>query len=103
MQEQSFEKQVREKLEELSFVPSRSVWQHVEKGLHKKRERRRVALWLLPLLLVPASYFIWEQAGKDRLSTNITTLPSSGSLPGAPSAAANTTGSTREMPRKSGL
>jgi hypothetical protein len=52
MQEQNFEKQVREKMDELSFVPSAPVWGKVEEQIRNKKEKRRIIFWLLPLLLV---------------------------------------------------
>jgi hypothetical protein len=52
MQEQNFEKQVREKMDELSFVPSAPVWEKVEEQIRKKKEKRRIIFWLLPLFIV---------------------------------------------------
>ncbi|MCU7552453.1 PorT family protein [Chitinophagaceae bacterium LB-8] len=51
MQEQNFEKQVREKMDDLSFVPSAPVWEKVEEQIKKKKEKRRLIFWLLPLMI----------------------------------------------------
>jgi hypothetical protein len=52
MHEQNFEKQVQQKMEELSLTPSAPVWQKVEGQIRKDKDRRRLIFWLLPLLLV---------------------------------------------------
>lgn len=60
MQKHDFEKQVQEKLEELSLTPSAPVWQKVEEQIRKKKDKRRIIFWLLPLLLTGvgiAGYF----------------------------------------------
>lgn len=59
MQEQNFEKQVREKMEELSFLPSEPVWKNVEEQIRKKKDRRRVLFWLLPVLLLTGGVVTW--------------------------------------------
>lgn len=59
MQERNFEKQVQQKMEELSFVPSEPVWQKVEEQIKKKRERRRILFWLLPCLLLTGGLYFW--------------------------------------------
>ena len=46
MQDQNFEKQVKQKMEELSLTPSEPVWQKVEEQIRKKRDRRRLLFWL---------------------------------------------------------
>lgn len=51
MHERDFEKQVQQKMEELSLMPSAPVWQKVEEQIRKKKDRRRLIFWLLPLLL----------------------------------------------------
>lgn len=57
MQENNFEEQVRQKMEDLNLVPSPPVWPNIEERIRKKRDRRRIVLWLLPLLLL--SGLIW--------------------------------------------
>lgn len=64
MQEQNFEKGVREKMEELSFVPSEPVWQKVEEQIRKKKERRRVIFWVLPFLLLCGGIYFWTKSDK---------------------------------------
>ena len=64
MQKKDFEKQVQEKMEELSFVPSPPVWQKVEEQIRKK-DRRRLIFWIIPLCLLLAGGGIWFlQIGK---------------------------------------
>ena len=55
MQENEFEKQVRQKTGELKLNPSDAVWQKIELRI-KKEKRRRWALFLLPLLLIGSLY-----------------------------------------------
>jgi hypothetical protein len=54
MQEQDFEKQVQQKMDELSLTPSAPVWQKVQSEIGQKKERRRLVLWLSSLLLLLA-------------------------------------------------
>lgn len=58
MQEQNFEKQVRQKMEELSLTPSDPVWKKVEEQIRKKRDRRRLLFWL-PLTVLLLSGGMW--------------------------------------------
>src|SRR6476659_1890733 len=49
-----FEKQVQQKMEELKLVPSDPVWQKVEMQIQKKKDRRRMILWIPLFLLIAA-------------------------------------------------
>src|SRR5687768_445633 len=67
MHEQSFEKQVQQKMDELSLTPSAPVWQKVEEQIRKKKERRRVLFWMLPLLLAGGgAYWLLSGTGGTR-------------------------------------
>src|SRR5215213_4098222 len=68
MQEPNFEKQVRQKMEELSFTPSEPVWQKVEEQIRKKKERRRVFFWILPFALLGGIYFYLSNKNVIQLS-----------------------------------
>src|SRR5690242_11011224 len=46
-----FEKQVKQKMEELTFVPQPPVWNNIEKQIRQKDKRRRMIIWL-PLMLL---------------------------------------------------
>jgi len=59
MQEQNFEKQVQQKMDELSLTPSAPVWQKVEREIRRKKERRRTILWTLPLFLLLGAGILW--------------------------------------------
>ena len=61
MREDEFEKRVREKMEQLGFVPSESVWTGVDRGINKEKKRRMPLFWLFfvsGLLLAGGSYYI---------------------------------------------
>lgn len=58
MQEQNFEKQVKQKMEELSLTPSEPVWKKVEEQIGSKRHRRRFFFWL-PLAVLLSGAGIW--------------------------------------------
>jgi len=62
MQEQNFEKQVKQKMEELSLTPSEPVWAKVEEQIRKKRDRRRFFFWL-PLTVLVITGGVWFLSG----------------------------------------
>ena len=62
MQEQNFEKQVKQKMEELSLTPSEPVWKKVEEQIRKKRDRRRFFFWL-PLTVLLVGGGVWLASG----------------------------------------
>lgn len=68
MHERNFEKQVQQKMEELSLTPSAPVWQKVEEQIRKKKDRRRLIFWLLPLLLAGGSAWWLLSGTSDRVS-----------------------------------
>jgi hypothetical protein len=60
MREDKFEKQVREKMEQLGFEPSESVWTGVDKEINQEKKRRVPLFWLffIPgLLLAGSAYY----------------------------------------------
>ncbi|HZH94935.1 MAG TPA: hypothetical protein VEY06_03580 [Flavisolibacter sp.] len=60
MQEQNFEKEVRQKMDELLLQPSPPVWKKVKEEIGKKKEKRPFVFWLLPLFILggaAGSYF----------------------------------------------
>ena len=59
----SFEKQVKEKMDELQFVPTAPVWQNIEKQIRTKKDRRRLILWLPFLFLLLCGGVWWLSAG----------------------------------------
>ena len=66
----SFEKQVQEKMDELRFVPTEPVWQHIEKQIRNKKDRRRFILWL-PLLLLLLGGGVWWLATQDHTKNSV--------------------------------
>ena len=65
-----FEKQVQQKLEELKLVPSNPVWQKVEMQIRKKKERRRVILWLPLFVLIAGGLWFSVDQYSNRTSLN---------------------------------
>ena len=61
MQDPEFEKQVRQKMDELKFSPSDAVWSNVEKEIKKDR-RKRPLLWLFLFLIIALSggYYLFS-------------------------------------------
>jgi len=55
MQENEFERQVRQKTDDLKLHPSGAVWQKIEVRI-KKEKRRRWVLFMLPVLLIGSLY-----------------------------------------------
>ncbi len=77
-----FEKQVREKMEELNLVPSAPVWDKIEMQISKKKDRRRLAFWI-PLAIILISGGIWwlnenrETPGKEATLNHQKPFPAS--------------------------
>lgn len=65
MQEYNFERQVKETMENFSVPPSTPVWQKIEKEIRQKKERRKVVLWLLPLLFAGGLWLMLSERRSD--------------------------------------
>jgi hypothetical protein len=65
MREEKFEKQVREKMEQLGFDPSESVWVNVNKEINQEKKRRPIFwLFFLPALLLAGTvYYVNNHSG----------------------------------------
>ncbi len=64
MQENNFEKQVRERLDELRFQPTAPVWQQVSTHIRKRRKRRRLAYFTLAALILATAAIGWPSLRK---------------------------------------
>jgi Outer membrane protein beta-barrel domain len=72
MDENKFEKEVREKMDQLGFDPSDAVWANVDKEINKDKKRRRPIFWLVfPLILVlmVGGYYVIDK-NQDKQSTS---------------------------------
>jgi len=70
MPNNDFEKQVQQKMDELSFTPSDAVWAEVEKQVRQKKDRRRVLIILLPFVLLLGGMVWYITSGKQSSSIN---------------------------------
>ncbi|PWT72202.1 MAG: hypothetical protein C5B59_16395 [Bacteroidetes bacterium] len=74
MYDPEFEKKVQQKMEELKFSPSVSVWDRVEKDLVRGRRRRKHIFWILPLLFITAAggtyFYIHENKPQPSIHEN---------------------------------
>src|SRR4030095_8500513 len=61
-----FEKQVRQKMEELDFVPGEPVWTKIEEQIRRKKDRRKLAFWLPLFLLLAGGSTLWLMQGQHR-------------------------------------
>lgn len=52
MQENEFEKSIREKMERLRFEPTEDVWKKVSEKIREEKKRRRILFFLLPATLL---------------------------------------------------
>src|SRR5882724_1523225 len=72
-----FEKQIRQRMEELKFSPSKTVWDNLEKEIAKDKRRRRPLLWLsffVVIGLAGAFYFV-SNTGAVHNNHNISNKP----------------------------
>ncbi|HVM88828.1 MAG TPA: hypothetical protein VMT76_11635 [Puia sp.] len=73
MHENEFEKQVREKMEELNFIPSDAVWESVDKKINNEKKRRRPIFWLflfVGLMTAGAGYYFISGKKNSLLAIN---------------------------------
>lgn len=68
----NFEKQVRDKMDELRFDPTDPVWQQVQWRIARKKDRRRLLFWLplLFLLLGGGAWWLWQGGGQKQISVH---------------------------------
>jgi Outer membrane protein beta-barrel domain len=74
MHEDKFEKQVREKMDQLGFDPADAVWSGVSKEINKEKKRRLPLLWLFlfsGLVLVGGGYYVTKNVGNVKNIGNI--------------------------------
>ncbi len=79
MEENKFEKQVRQKMDELKIHPSESVWEHVKTRIEKRKKRKGVILIFLLLFITALTGSYWflnspDHAGSknnEAINTNI--------------------------------
>lgn len=89
-----FEKQVREKMEELDLVPSAPVWDKIEMQIQKKKDRRRLVLWI-PLAFLLLSGGVWWMIADRQVPDNDVSMnkPGNSSEANPGSIEGNTSGS----------
>jgi hypothetical protein len=80
MQENEFEKQVRNMMEEFHLSPSNAVWDKVSRRLNNKRRRKIPFVFLLTATLLTAGYFVYYIAKNQTQNSNISTVSKSSHL-----------------------
>ena len=68
MSDHEFEKQVRQKLDDLRLTPSGGSWQKIEDGLRAGKRRPAAVYWLTPLVLIgllAGGYFLTNNQKED--------------------------------------
>jgi hypothetical protein len=71
MQANEFEKQVQQKMDELSFTPSAPVWQNVEKEIRRKKQKRRMLLWLPIFALLLTGGIVWLSLSTEKEKSDV--------------------------------
>ena len=65
MSDHEFEKQVRQKLDDLRLTPSAEAWENIEQGLHRGKRHREPLLWLPVLLILLGAAGYWWMKESD--------------------------------------
>ena len=86
MEENKFEKQVRQKMGELKIQPSASVWENVEKRIVKKHKDGKVIfiLFFLILFLLSGGYWLLNTGKNNQQNRQISNVIKSDSKPTLP-------------------
>ena len=66
MQENEFEKQVKQKMDEFRLRPSEPVWLEIRKKLQRKRRRRMLLFLPLAALLLAGGYLTWQSVFPEK-------------------------------------
>ncbi len=69
MQKSEFEKQVKQKMDELKIHPSESVWKNIELSISE--DKRRKSVWIsfvLLICLLGGGYFFWNSNGNLKMN-----------------------------------
>jgi hypothetical protein len=106
MSDHEFEKQVRQKLDDLRLTPTPAAWQKIEEGIRDTRRRRAPLLWL-PLLLIglaAGGYFLHKSSpnavilGEAKEQRSKTNPPADDEQPGVNPREANEERSKTALP-----
>jgi hypothetical protein len=68
MQENEFEKRVREQMEEFSLVPNEAVWKEVDARIGKEKKRRTLLFWFFGTLLLIGGITWWMIESRDNVT-----------------------------------
>ncbi|MEO8711619.1 MAG: hypothetical protein ABI405_05815 [Parafilimonas sp.] len=70
MQENEFEKQLKEMMEEFQLSPSDSVWEKISRSIKKDKRRKMPFIFLLLTVLITAGYFIYHVSENRNQNVN---------------------------------
>ena len=65
MHENKFEKEVRDKMDQLLFDPTDAIWTGVDKEINKEKKRRRVLFWFFFLIGIAVLSGLYYFSGSD--------------------------------------
>lgn len=86
MQENEFEKQVKEKMDELQFLPSAPVWENIKKSISKKKRRVLPFFFLFTMVAILSIYLFYidqkhhNQSTEKNYSVKLNVEPKNDSL-----------------------
>jgi len=71
MEQNNFEKKIQQKLGELKIPPSDAVWEHIEKHINGRKDRKKIILLFLVFIsLASGGYYILNSIANDTKSKN---------------------------------
>jgi hypothetical protein len=71
MQENEFEKRVREQMNGFSLVPNEAVWKQVEARIGKEKKRRTLLFWFFGTLLLIGGITWWMIESRDNVTADV--------------------------------
>ena len=100
MPENSFEKNVQQRMDQLKLQPAESVWEKVYEKIRKEKKRRRFLVWffLFALLLLGGGGWWLSRENKNRLRTNQDTVKNDFNISIEAKDHADTTSQNNEIP-----
>ncbi|MBN9380083.1 MAG: hypothetical protein J0H74_04930 [Chitinophagaceae bacterium] len=96
MHDPKFEKEVQQKLQELSFSPSEAVWSNIDRAVNGEKKRRVPVFWLflLPALTLTGMGVVYFSARTSTAHKNIVKSTVVAPTVAPPAASTGTTGTT---------